>query len=1112
MPNVSTFLSGGVSVGILASVVSGLVYLVVAGIRWAGKLRASLKEEEGAKHSHKDEDEGCSTTVCSSCSKHREVKLQSGEWFYKQVHRRFYPAAIEHNKNHCNNGVGMEPECVQVREFIERLVETLVSGGLDDVCVKRLHSHPAYERMFTCHHAPLCEALARLSFTLQMAIANKPMPEQESPSSAHSALKQLVQNIIHEAMTLPTLQGLNQNVDPENETSSEDMTSKTYEDILATAILNKVIQQYQKSGALDGNKNILASSMEQQPTFISRIEIGVKSHESCEDEKLKNGSLTFDSSLTNSDIDPMSLTIEECIEEVTTISNEEEEVGIDAVGDGELGFCLPGLDFVQRHRVPFPELGMDIVEGSPLIDLSDHEGDAVEEEAERSSPLPTDLINPVESWEENWLFQRRRLKNGGAPQPMPVPMLVPNPSEDYRALIGDRDAEEISDLSDCSDGALEDLVMAEEEHEPDPQPVEVSESEVIRDEEQISAIKIKVQESEPVEPVNDFESLSEERNELLEAKNVQLCKSSSVDCLSEFGQQDSEYTEDYTAATRRQLDSLSGASDQEVASIPALETSDIITPLKSSPQGDIPSESSIPAELEQKSQDVEQVQVQINSELAVPPRPGTDQSDDEYCTLPCTGTIAEREHKKWETAPPLPNNPYSPENISKRLNKRNHYSNRSSSSEASVEFPEFKSEPVGIAVIEKPLQIVCAPGDLDSKRYGRDYYINSKSSAGDKSTTAITPTKTHPSNLQSSQPQENSKLNHEVTSTNSERNHALKEKPAKEDHENKIQVSSLVENEVARLQKEINRNEQWYKNIVAKNDPYKNVAESNKPNNNSDSPKDLHKFTKVIINDVADEREEENHTVKKSKDFSKRQQIPHDDLKQETIYGKSSFKQIKFPAYQEQRKSPEIHNEARNGDIKHIDKKHSLDEQYIEACLNGSGRSESPSESSVISTDSEFGNLPSVKELTKRFSSMADSDSSTSTSTPKCPSPAPRWKTPEQPPLPAERTVLTTGRPSMLNSLSPNRPVREVHSLTARSISREFREGLRRNQPLQLDRNIYNQSGSCTSLTASSNGESSSIPSSVSDDRETPSPIPPIMPRSVSSNIAFWEQLQQDKS
>lgn len=98
-----------------------------------------------------------------------------------------------------------------------------------------------------------------------------------------------------------------------------------------------------------------------------------------------------------------------------------------------------------------------------------------DEDDERSdlsqSPHPTDVISPMDSWEENWLFQRRRLKAGsttGTAQrsPMPVPMLVPNPSEDFKARIGDRDAEEISDLSDCSDGALEDIVLSGVETEP----------------------------------------------------------------------------------------------------------------------------------------------------------------------------------------------------------------------------------------------------------------------------------------------------------------------------------------------------------------------------------------------------------------------------------------------------------------------------------------------------------------------------------------------------------------------------------------------------------------------------------------------------------------------
>lgn len=50
-----------------------------------------------------------------------------------------------------------------------------------------------------------------------------------------------------------------------------------------------------------------------------------------------------------------------------------------------------------------------------------------------------------EDWQDNWLFSRR---DKSSPKPVPVPMLVPNPSTEYRALIGDRDAEDTTDLSE----------------------------------------------------------------------------------------------------------------------------------------------------------------------------------------------------------------------------------------------------------------------------------------------------------------------------------------------------------------------------------------------------------------------------------------------------------------------------------------------------------------------------------------------------------------------------------------------------------------------------------------------------------------------------------------
>lgn len=54
------------------------------------------------------------------------------------------------------------------------------------------------------------------------------------------------------------------------------------------------------------------------------------------------------------------------------------------------------------------------------------------------------------TWEENWLFQKKKIKTL---QSVPVPMLVPNSNTEYRVLIGDRDADDTTDLSDnASDG------------------------------------------------------------------------------------------------------------------------------------------------------------------------------------------------------------------------------------------------------------------------------------------------------------------------------------------------------------------------------------------------------------------------------------------------------------------------------------------------------------------------------------------------------------------------------------------------------------------------------------------------------------------------------------
>lgn len=71
----------------------------------------------------------------------------------------------------------------------------------------------------------------------------------------------------------------------------------------------------------------------------------------------------------------------------------------------------------------------------------------------------TEIVTNVDSWEDNWLFQRRKKKKPkNVISQISVPMLVPNPSEKYRALIGGVDVDDTSDLSECSDSFIEEII------------------------------------------------------------------------------------------------------------------------------------------------------------------------------------------------------------------------------------------------------------------------------------------------------------------------------------------------------------------------------------------------------------------------------------------------------------------------------------------------------------------------------------------------------------------------------------------------------------------------------------------------------------------------------
>ncbi|XP_046471448.1 titin homolog isoform X5 [Neodiprion pinetum] len=332
----------------------------------------------------------------------------------------------------------------RVREFVERIVEGLV-GDVDEIPIDRLYDHIAYDRFVANYKQPLAGALARLAIALQLSIGNK--PAADTPTMAHAALRDLVERAVEEARKLPGLG----NPDAGRSTEPGDVADQTYEDLLATAILNKVIEKYQNERVDDNSNTVGAKRTSPNQKYItSEIEVGL-------DEGVEEGSSSLEplsqdeygsdcsappSKYSINRQEPLSLTIEEHIEEVTTTYTSDEEERDEAAANG--------LNFNNAHRVPFPEFGMDI------IDLSQESSEELLDET--STPTHVDLVTPVESWEENWLFQKKKMQA----QSEPVSMLVPNPSEDLKPLIGDREADDTSDLSDCSahsDEEIEDELL-----------------------------------------------------------------------------------------------------------------------------------------------------------------------------------------------------------------------------------------------------------------------------------------------------------------------------------------------------------------------------------------------------------------------------------------------------------------------------------------------------------------------------------------------------------------------------------------------------------------------------------------------------------------------------
>ncbi|EDW61532.2 uncharacterized protein M7BP isoform X13 [Drosophila virilis] len=185
---------------------------------------------------------------------------------------------------------------------------------------------------------------------------------------------------------------------------------KIYQDLLATAVLNKIADK-------EGNNRLISESTPD----LSAHNI---------DENYNAEAL---STTSGSSIEPRSDCSLTDHELVHNTGKAEAHAGsqLDVERESVLS------DYIAAHMVPLPDFSASVTES---------EDDVVS----MSSSLVGDG-----TWEDNWLFKKKRSTLQSSATPSSIGMLVPAPKENVRAQIGDRTADEVSDLSEMGSDAEE---------------------------------------------------------------------------------------------------------------------------------------------------------------------------------------------------------------------------------------------------------------------------------------------------------------------------------------------------------------------------------------------------------------------------------------------------------------------------------------------------------------------------------------------------------------------------------------------------------------------------------------------------------------------------------
>ncbi|TDG48261.1 hypothetical protein AWZ03_005216, partial [Drosophila navojoa] len=345
----------------------------------------------------------------------------------------------------------------RIREYVEEIVAEMLGGNLDHIKVGQLSKSENYLQLFDKFHAKLSNMFINMENALCAraykgdlpAIVNGHNNNNNNNSNSNNnnnnndqladisqtRLRTLIESIIAEtlrsgsnSLMTPTgavseisldtrsngqLSGFHNNNNNNNKRrhrTEHYFEPKIYQDLLATAVLNKIADK-------EGNTRLISEST---PDLSAR---------------------NIDE---NYNAEALSTTSDSSIEPRSDCSLTDHELGLNTGKSEKIAGLQLDLeresvlsDYIAAHMVPLPDFSASVTESEDDI-----------------MSMTSSMVGDG-TWEDNWLFKKKRSTLQSSATPSSIGMLVPAPKENIRAQIGDRTADEVSDLSEMGSDAEE---------------------------------------------------------------------------------------------------------------------------------------------------------------------------------------------------------------------------------------------------------------------------------------------------------------------------------------------------------------------------------------------------------------------------------------------------------------------------------------------------------------------------------------------------------------------------------------------------------------------------------------------------------------------------------